>query len=313
MNCLPTVGEVPLVVAVEERVAAAGEQRLMRVHPRAVLAEQRLRHEGRVEAVLLRDLLDDQLVREHVVRHVERVREADVDLVLGGADLVVVVLDRDPHRLERPDRVAPDAGGGVHRRLGEVAALVERLGAVLVLEEEVLGFRADVERVEAHRRHPLEGAAEGVARVAVVRLPVRRDDVADHPAFEAVRQDAEGRRIGDRDHVRLLDRVEAGDRGTVEAHAVVEGAGQLALRDREALQMPFEIGEPEQDVLDPGGLDLLEDVLPRLGVGRRPILALDLRHCSFLPGKYESLLTALTYSTCGFSSPAVRASSARIS
>src|SRR5205807_3482090 len=48
--------EVPLVVAVEEGVAAVGEERLMRMHARAVLAEDRLRHEGRVVAGLLGDL-----------------------------------------------------------------------------------------------------------------------------------------------------------------------------------------------------------------------------------------------------------------
>ncbi len=163
---------------------------MMRVHPRAVLAEQRLRHERRVVAVLLRDLLHDEPVREHVVGHVERVREADVDLVLGRADLVVVVLDRDAHRLERADRVAAHTGGGVERRLREVAALVEGLRPLLVLEEEVLRLGADVERVEAHRGHPVERAAEDVTRVAGVRLAVGRDDVADHPARLAVGQDA---------------------------------------------------------------------------------------------------------------------------
>ena len=208
--------------------------------------------------------------------------------MLGRADLVMVVLDRDPHRLERPDRVAPDSRRGVEGRLREVAALVERLGAVLVLEQEVLRLRADVEGVEAHRLHPLERASEREARVAVVRLAVRRDDVADHPPFQAVRQDAERRRIGDRDHVRLLDRVEARDRRAVEAHAVVERALQLAPRDREALQVPFEIGEPEQHVLDAAGVDLVEHGFPRLRVRRRAVLALNLRHRSFLPENAKS-------------------------
>ncbi len=283
MNCLPTADRCHLSSASKNALRPFDEQRLMRVHSRAVLAEQRLRHEGRVVAVLLRDLLDDEAVREHVVRHVERVRVVDVDLVLGRADLVMVVLDRDPHRLERPDRVAADSGRRVHRRLREVAALVERLGAVLVLEQEVLRLRADVERVEAHRLHAVERASEREARVAVIRLAVRRDDVADHPAFQPVRQNAEGGRIGDRDHVRLLDRVEARDRRAVEAHAVVEGARQLAPRDREALQMPLEIGEPEQHVLDAARLDLREHGLPCLRVRRRPVLALNLRHHSFLP------------------------------
>jgi hypothetical protein len=271
-------GEMPLVVSVEELVAAVGEERLVRMHARAVLAEERLRHERRVVAVLLRDLLHDEAVREHEVRHIERVCVADVDLVLGRADLVVVVLDGDAHLLERADRVAADRRRRVHRRLGEVAALVERLRAVLVLEEEVLGLRADVERVEAHRLHALEGETEDVARVAVVRVAVRRDDVADHPPRDAVAQHTERARVRDRDHVRLLDRVEAGDRRAVEAHPVVERALDLACRDRETLEMTFEIGEPEEHVLDAALLDLLHDLLAGAGVRRGPVLALDLRH-----------------------------------
>src|SRR5205814_8297661 len=59
---LARVREVPLVVAVEEGVAPVAEEGLVRVHAGAVLAEDRLRHEGRVDAVLRRDLLDDQAV-----------------------------------------------------------------------------------------------------------------------------------------------------------------------------------------------------------------------------------------------------------
>ena len=79
---LADLGEVPLVVGVEERVLPLGEERLVGVHPRAVLAEERLRHEGRVVAGLLGDLLDDEPVRDRVVGHVEGGRVAHVDLVL---------------------------------------------------------------------------------------------------------------------------------------------------------------------------------------------------------------------------------------
>ena len=76
MNALAVVGQVPLVVGVEERVAAVREERHVRVHARPVLAEDRLRHEGRVDAVLRGDLLDDQPVGDRVVGHLERRREA---------------------------------------------------------------------------------------------------------------------------------------------------------------------------------------------------------------------------------------------
>ena len=286
MNCLPTVDRWWSSLAVEELVAAVGEERHVRVHARAVLAEQRLRHERRVDAVLRRDLLDDQPVRDRLVGHVERRRVAHVDLVLRRRHLVVVVLDPDADLLERLDRLVPQLGRRIERRHREVAALVERLRPLVVLEEEVLELRADVERVEPQRLHPVEREPEHVPRVALVRHAVGLDDVADHAAdlrlALARRHDPERRRIGDRDHVRLLDRVEAGDRRAVEAHAVVERALDLRRRDREALQMPFDVGEPEEDVLDALLLDLLEHGLAGLGVGRRPVLALDHRHVRVL-------------------------------
>src|SRR5205085_3160098 len=127
------------------------------------------------------------------------------------------------------------------------------------LEEEVLRLRTYVERVEAQRLHPLERAPKREAGIAGVWLAVGGDDIADHPRRPAVGQHAERLRGGDRDHVRLLDRVEAGDRRAVEAHSVVECALDLADRDREALQMRFEIGEAEKNVLDGTGLGLREE------------------------------------------------------
>src|SRR5262249_42541780 len=92
------------------------------------------------------------------------------------------------------------------------------------------------------------------------------------------RHDLEALGVGDRHHVRLLDGVEAGDRGAVEAHPVVEGALDLVGRDREALQMTLDVGEPEENELDALVLDPGEDALARLLVGRCPVLRLNLRH-----------------------------------
>ena len=259
----------------------------MRVHARAVLAEERLRHERRVVPVPGGDLLDDDAVRHRLVGHRERVVVAHVDLVLRRGDLVVVVLDLDPDRLERRDRVVAHLGRRILHGHREVAALVDRLGALVVLEEEVLELRADVERVEAHLLHSLEGELEDVARVALVRRAVGLDDVADHAAdlgaelvaviVDGPRHQLERRRIGDRDHVRLLDPVEPGDRRAVEAHPVVERALHLVRRDRERLEMPLEIREPEEDVLDALVLDPLQHRASRSDARRGPILALHLR------------------------------------
>ena len=256
----------------------------MRVHAGAVLAEQRLRHEGRVVAVPRGDLLHDQAVRDRVVGHRERVGVAHVDLVLRRADLVVVVLDRDADRLQRVDRVVAHLGGRVLGGHREVAALVERLRAPVVLEEEVLELRADVERVEAHALHPVESLAEDIAGIALVGRAVGGDDVAHHPRdvradgvsviVERARHELEARRIRDRHHVGLLDGVETGDRRPVEAHAVVQRLLHLRRRDRERLEMALEVGEPEEDVLDALVPDALQHRPPRRHAGRGAVLAL---------------------------------------
>ena len=109
------------------------------------------------------------------------------------------------------------------------------------------------------------GATQRVARVALVGLQVRRDDVAEHArdalVLWAPRQDREGRRVGHGDHVGLFDRVETGDRGAVEAGAAVEGVAQLGAVDREALELTEDVGEPEAHEANVVLLDLRHHVI----------------------------------------------------
>ena len=267
--------EVVGVVLVVEGVLAVFAERLVHVHPGAVLAEQRLRHEGRVPAVLHRVLLDDDPVGHAVVGHLQRVLVTHVDLVLGGADLVVGVLDVDPHLLQRQHRLAAHVGAGVERGQVEVAALVEDLRhAALRLrraEVEVLELGADVVGVETHLFGPFHRPLQDPARVALVGTAAGDPDVAEHASdgillLRAPGDQREGRRVGHRDHVRLLDRVEAGDRGAVEAHAAVEGVLQLGGVDREALQLAQHVGEPEADEAHVVLLDDLDDVSGTAGL-----------------------------------------------
>ena len=252
-----------LVRRVEERVAVALEQRLVRVHPAAVHAGDRLRHERGVDAELVGDLLHGEAIGHHLVGHRERVGVAEVDLVLGRRDLVVDVLDGDPHRLEVLHGALAVVGGDVERRLVEVAALVEEGRVVDRPEVEVLELRTDVER-EPLVRGPGELTLEDPARVAVERRAVRLEDVAEHPRHRLLglpRDHLEGGGVGERHHVGFLDAGEPVDRGAVEAHPSGEGALELLRGDRERLQEPEDVGEPEANEADPSLLDRAQDVL----------------------------------------------------
>ena len=100
-----------------------------------------------------------------------------------------------------------------------------------VVEHEELGLGADEDGVaDAGRLEIGLGALGGRARVAAVELAGRRlDDVAeqDHHRRRAERIDIDGVEVRLQDHVALVDRLPAGDRGAVEHEAV----GQLVLVD----------------------------------------------------------------------------------
>ena len=185
--------------------------------------------------------------------------------MLGGPDLVVAVFDVDAERLERDRGLAAHVGAGVERRQVEVSAAVERIGPRAVAEQEVLELGSDVEGVEAQVRRSLDRAAQDVARVALIRRALRRQHVAEHPSDALLLrppwQHGEGRGVGHRDHVRLLDRVEAGDRRAVEAHSGLERAVELGGVDRERLQLPDHVGEPHPDEADLALGDDRPDVL----------------------------------------------------
>src|ERR687897_81025 len=134
---------------------------------------------------------------------------------------------------------------------------------------------------------PIDSSARTVSCRSSLAASI--DVIADHPGdlglSLAPGHQLERARVGDRDHVRLLDRVEAGDRRAVEAHPVVERLLHLRRRDREALQVPLEIGEPEQEELHALILDPLQDLLAVVRARRRSRLALDLRHFASLNAK----------------------------
>ena len=203
---------------------------------------------------------------------------------------MVRVLDVDPQLLERQHRLAAHVRACVQRGQVEVAALVEHLGGARVAEQVVLELGADVEGVEAHRARSLQRASQDVAGIALIGGALGRDHVAEHAphalGLGPPRQHGEGRWVGHRDHVRLLDRVEARYRGAVEAHPRFERVVEFLDVDREGLQPAQDVGEPEADEADLAlGHDGL-DVLRGLGeLGHRRDLSPALRCPLWTPGQ----------------------------
>src|SRR5690606_3872240 len=115
------------LLVVEERLAVV-PQRLVRVHARAAVAEERLRHEGGDLAPLESGVLDDVLELEDVVRGVHHRVEAVVDLRLAaGADLVVRALEDETRVDQLEADVVAEVGLLVNWADGEVAALERSL------------------------------------------------------------------------------------------------------------------------------------------------------------------------------------------
>ena len=246
-------GQAVFVAGIGEGVGLTLEEAEVGVHARTLHAGQRFGHEGGEDPAFGRDLAYEQAERHDVVGHRERVGVAEVDLVLAGSVLVEGVLDRDPHRLEHLERVAPDVTGDVGGGQLEVGPGVERLeglGRIAVAEQEVLHLGSDHEREPALGCR-VEVSAEDLAGVALERAVVGVGDVAEHAGGPlggiTPREQLErgGIRLGQ--HVALLDAAESGDRGAVEVHPLLERVLQLGGADGERLQLAVDIGEPEAD------------------------------------------------------------------
>jgi hypothetical protein len=107
-----------------------------------------------------------------------------------------------------------------------------------------------------------------VARVAGVGLA--GDRVADETAQDqrgVLRERVEhgGGRVGEQEHVRLLDLLETPDRRAVEPEPLLERLlGQLRGRHREVLHQPRQVREAQIDDLDPAVPDQAENVADRI-------------------------------------------------
>ncbi len=83
------------------------------MHSGAIDSLNRLRHERRVEVILLGDRLQRVLERHGLIGGGQRIVVLEADLVLANRDLVMAGLDLDPELLERPDHIFPDLAGEI--------------------------------------------------------------------------------------------------------------------------------------------------------------------------------------------------------
>jgi hypothetical protein len=104
----------------------------MYVHTGAIHAEDRLGHEGGVQAVQLRNRLERVLEGNGVVRCLQGTAIAEIDLVLPDGYLVVRRFHVDPHILQGIDHLLSNRGGKVGGEI-EVPAVVVRQWAVLAV------------------------------------------------------------------------------------------------------------------------------------------------------------------------------------
>ena len=266
-------------LVVEDVVAVVVDEREVVVVPVRRHARERLRHEGRQEAVLAAHRGADLAVGGDVVGRLDGAVEAEVQLELAGgvlvvavghveAELLAVFDDVEEHRtqfLELVDVVAVGLGDALGQR------------AVLgLLEPHHLGLDADQEAVAELLLELRHDALEVLARVGVEEL-ARLGVVAvtEHARDARVpRELGEGGEVRDGRELGLL-----GAEADVVAGAVGEEVGGGAVDELVALlgDLREEGGDDalahhaagdgdllEEDVLDALGLDPLDDLLDLL-------------------------------------------------
>ena len=247
---------------------------------------ERLRHERDRAPVEERDLLGAVLVDDVVVRHRQRVGEAEVDLLLARPRLALRRLDAHAGGLHPvPDlaqeRLVVGRGEDVviedvrHRRRQARVLLLVRL--LERLAEEIELELAAHHRREAERGGALELGLQDLARRGLHRRPVVPLHVAENERRRLEPRDAaEGGQVGPdvevavallparervaghRVHLHLeREQVVAPLHSVPRVHLLEEELGVEAL----AHQPPLHVGEGDDDGVDRAGLDLCAQLL----------------------------------------------------
>ena len=106
-----------LAIGVGEQVSAGFgiNHRLVNMHCAARLPRHRVRHEGRIDAVLLGDRANGALKKKHLIRQLQRVAMDKVHLKLGRAHFMDHRIDIEAHQLTVIIDVVDDIFIFVHR------------------------------------------------------------------------------------------------------------------------------------------------------------------------------------------------------
>ena len=110
----------------EESVGVTFEQRHVRVHARTRVLAERLRHEGRVNALLDGNFLDDGSEGHDVVCHGQCIGVTKVNLVLTWTTFVVAELNRNSELLKHAYRATTEIVSGSTWNVVEVTGIVDR-------------------------------------------------------------------------------------------------------------------------------------------------------------------------------------------
>ena len=289
--------EAGILVASEQRGLAVPDRKVG-VHAAAVVVLDRLGHESRSLAIGMGYLVHDVLVHLHAIGRFDQLAERQAQFVLGAGHFVVVLVARQAHFQHGGNHFGAQINGAVHRGAGEITTLGARtVGHVALLilaaavgrqfdiveveeafvvtqaethivEHEELGFRADIDGIADATGLQIGFAAlGGGARIAAIKLAGRRfDDVADQDHHRGGREGIDIGRIQIRhqDHVAFVDRLPAGNRGTVKHETVVEHVFVDDARHHgQMLPLALGIGEAQIDPLDLLLLDHRQNVSSR--------------------------------------------------
>ena len=276
-------------VGVVEQVAAVLPQALVAVHPRAVVAEQRLGHKSRHLAVGLGHILDHILEDGHRVRHPGQRVVAHVDFGLAGVgDFVVMLFHHDVKVLNLLHHLGADVLEGVEgrrrevalfeaRAVGQVVGAVDRRGGPAVpdpligIDEVVAGVHVLVKpggvKDEKLRLRPPEtgvGQPAGlqvrlrflrhIARIPGEPFPrYRIHDVAQQVQRRDLKERIHLRGVDVRhqQHIAFVNGLEPANAGTVKPVALRHVVrGELAQRDGQVLESARQVREPQVNDAD---------------------------------------------------------------